>query len=258
MKKHILYSILILLFGCQVRVVAVVLGSTATVSVEPHITFPAAHADNKMHGFGWFKNGFSLENNQTSCDFASVYPVSGTINLNGGTLNLFEDLIFKNFTTILGLGTIYGNNYSLEFCSSVTALPENAETFENVYLSLSNTMQFNGQTTFAGFTVLDGRGHTVQLGSHGALIVASNSTLQLKDMIIKGVARENVRCFDDTATLILDNVKWVQDADVVFEHGALRIKDKAEFYGNYAFAYSSVLPITIEKQSMCQFLQVLT
>ncbi len=74
---------------------AVVKGSNTAVSVEAAANFPAADNDNTMLGFGWFKNGFILEDLLTTCSFNDVFPVSGTVNLNGGTLRLQQDLLLS-------------------------------------------------------------------------------------------------------------------------------------------------------------------
>ncbi len=233
---------------------AAIKGSTTAVSIEPSFEFLATDTDNIMQGFGWFKNGFTLQDNTTTCTFQSVYPVSGLIDLRGGTLHLLEDLILKNFTTLQGLGTIVGNNYLLEFCSSITSLPANTDMFQDLYVALSNSLELQGTTTFAGSTILDGRGHTLELGASGAMVVASGSTVTLRNILIKGVNADNIRCADDTATLVLDNVKWVQSGDVNFDSGSLYINDKVEFYGNHVFNYTSNNPITILKQSLWSLL----
>src|SRR3989304_9515673 len=68
------------------------------VSIEPAPLFSSVDTDNILYGFGWFKHGFTLEDAQTTCTFDSVYPVSGGVDLNGGTLYLKQDLLFKNIT----------------------------------------------------------------------------------------------------------------------------------------------------------------
>jgi hypothetical protein len=97
-------------------------GSETALSVEPFYTFPAADSDNAMLGFGWFKNGFGLEDGSTSCTFDSVFPVSGDVYLNDGTLSLSADLLFRNITTWYTSGEILGNNYLVDLSSSITGL----------------------------------------------------------------------------------------------------------------------------------------
>ncbi|MGE0009956.1 MAG: hypothetical protein AB7F19_05405 [Candidatus Babeliales bacterium] len=253
MKKHLLYFIL-LVSSYHAHLYAVIKGSTSQVSIEPIFQFKAADLDNKIQGFAWFKDGFSLENNATTCDFASVYPVSGVVALHGGTLNLLEDLILKNSTTLESFGTIVGNHSLFELCSSITVLPPDTGVFEDVYVVLSNSVVVQGQINCVGATVIDGRGNTLDLQEKASLKIAPHSTLHLKNMIVKGVGLDNISGLDDSATLILDNVTWVQSADVIFESGALCIQNKVEFCGNYAFRHTSSKPVSIAAQSMWSLL----
>ena len=88
---------LICFFACLFIIyplIAVIKGSETAVSVESSFTFSAADNNNTMLGFGWFKNGFTLEDSLTTCTFDSVYPVSGGVDLNGGNLYVMQNLTF--------------------------------------------------------------------------------------------------------------------------------------------------------------------
>src|SRR3989337_2002875 len=101
-------------------------GSESVVSIEPAVTFPAIDTDNKMLAFGWFKNGFTLEDASTTCTFASIYPVCGDVNLNGGKLYLGADLNFSNNSQLLSFGKIYGGAGAsiLEFDTNLTTFAD--------------------------------------------------------------------------------------------------------------------------------------
>ena len=81
MKRIIqkILSVTFLFFSSFSQLYAVVAGSSESVSIQSHALFPAADTDNEMRGFGWFKNGFTLENAATNCSFNSIYPVSGSL-----------------------------------------------------------------------------------------------------------------------------------------------------------------------------------
>ena len=99
-----------------------VVGSNTAVSREGSATFPAADSDNEMRGFGAFESGFLLENATTLCTFDSSFPVSGGVNLGGGKLVLNKDLVFKNDFHFIVPGRIEGNNKTISFPKSVSAL----------------------------------------------------------------------------------------------------------------------------------------
>lgn len=120
--------------------VSLTVGSNNAVARQGLVTFPAADSDNRMLGFSRFNSGFTLQDSTTSCTFDSVFPVSGTINLNGGNLYLTEDLILNNNFQFNSCGQIWGNGYSLEL--SVTNAPF-------VIPMLSNTVTYTALYSIA-------------------------------------------------------------------------------------------------------------
>ena len=157
----------------------VVKGSETVLSVEPYFTFPAADGDNKMLGFGWFKNGFALEDVTTSCTFDSVFPVSGTIALAGGSLYLNSDLKFQNVTHFNSAGSIYGNGYVVDFCSTVTSLgcDCHSQFFDNANMTLQGDLVVSGSITFRGDCLFDGKGKKLTLDDDGYLLIDSSSSV---------------------------------------------------------------------------------
>ena len=221
-------------------------GSESAVSIEPAYTFPAADSDNKMLGFGWFKNGFSLEDNTTTCTFDSVYPVSGSVDLNGGTLYLLQDLIFKNVTTITGLGAIWGNHYFLDFCSSINQLPAEAAEFKDITLGLNADLVLTDTVTLKGSCKIIGNGWDIDLGASGCIIVDANAQAHFSNITIRGVTSENFIVTDDTSELILENAKWVQSDHYNFAQGNILFLNEVDLIGSYTFHYDSNLTSTID------------
>ena len=76
---------------------ALIVGNKTAVFIVPNSpVFPASDSNNTMLGFGKFQGGFTLQDATTSCTFGSAFPVSGIVNMNGGTLYLQQDLILTN------------------------------------------------------------------------------------------------------------------------------------------------------------------
>ncbi len=96
-----------------------IIGSTSTVSSQGLITFPNTDTNNTIIGYAFMGNGFSLQDNTTSCTFNSFMPISGSLNLNGGRLILQEDLLCTNTFTCGSGGRFYGNNHAIEFPNNV-------------------------------------------------------------------------------------------------------------------------------------------
>lgn len=228
-------------------------GSETAVSIEPHATFPSADSDNKMLAFGWFRNGFTLEDENTSCTFDSVFPVSGTIDMNGGTLYLTSDLQIENITLLGDLGKIYADGHILTMDSSVERLMNSdikailmdVDFFINSDLNISSTIRFNGNC------YINGNDRNLSLDPGVELIVGSNSTLTLKNVTFTGVHGYNVRCLDETGTIILDNTSYYLDADYNFTVGSVQMMNNVEFCGSYTLLYDSAKTFTIHKNSLC-------
>ncbi|MDR3550926.1 MAG: hypothetical protein P4L31_05930, partial [Candidatus Babeliales bacterium] len=73
------------------------IGSDTAVSVLAAHTFSAANT-NRIATFGLVLNGFTLQNSATSVTVDTIFPVSGNITLNGGTIVLDKD--FKMFNPL--------------------------------------------------------------------------------------------------------------------------------------------------------------
>jgi hypothetical protein len=101
---------------------ALAIGSNTAVSRQGNASFPFGATDNAMIGFAAFENGFGLADGTTSVSFDSLFPVSGTIDLEGGNLYLMQQMILTNTTRFSTMGSIYGNGKKLKLCPSITAL----------------------------------------------------------------------------------------------------------------------------------------
>lgn len=250
---NIVLCIFALCFPLYIR--AEVRGSNTDVSVQSFHTFsqyPALGIDNEMRGFGWFKNGFALQNSGTECIFDSVYPVSGTINLNGGTLKLSQDLLFKNIVDLQGWGVVQGNNYAVDFCSSVTTLPSDADSFDNTTIFINNDLTLTSTLTFKNNCTIVGNGNTIFLSTDGGLLVDSGADLLLRNVTIRDISNGNILCIDDTSKLRLDTVKWYQSGDYTFLNGSIEFIDHVGFFGDYTFAYDSSQTSTVDAHATWQ------
>lgn len=249
-NKYIL-AILFLLSGVNnTSLYCVVKGSDTAVSVEPFFTFPASDNDNAIEGFGWFKNGFNLEDSSTTCTFDSVYPVSGNINLNSGTLYLNQDLMFKNYTNLMGLGTIIGNNHSIDICQSISSLPTNTNSFKDTLIVLQGDISISSSITFSGACVIQGDGDkTIVFNNNGQFTIAPGSTLTLRGVSLQDVDALTINLADDSSSLILDDLIWNQSGNITFSTGSIRFVDRVDFVGTHTFYYTSSQTSTINQNS---------
>ena len=133
---------------CTIFVVQIVkchtVGSNTTSSRQLRTFFRKADDINKMVGFTVFENGLSLENESTVCTFDAFFPISGTINLNGGTLYLAKDAVFS-YPLKLTPGMIDGCGYSLGFPSNVTSI-QIPSAYHNKLLSFCDMKDLGDNT----------------------------------------------------------------------------------------------------------------
>ena len=224
-------------------------GSETAVSVISAQDATFAGDDNKMCGFGWFKNGFTLQDNTTTCSFDSVYPVSGDVDFNGGTLYLNQDLTFKNITTIGSLGKVDGNGYLLDLCSSIGVLPAQSAEFTDVKVAFHADLMINDTVTLKGNCAIRGNGYDLDFGANGTIVIDSNTTAHFTDLTLEGILSNNVVLTDDTSKIVLENVKWKQSADVTFSKGSILFLNNVDFIGTHSFTYDSNQTSTISDHS---------
>jgi hypothetical protein len=226
-------------------------GSETAVSIQPKAIFPAADEDNKLLGFGWFKNGFVLEDETTSCTFESVFPVSGEITLNGGSLYLSSDILLENVTTLTCLGQIYGNGHILDIDTSVYEFVNSKENtkIQDLDVSLRSDLLISTTIYVNGNCNLNGRNRIIELAPDVEIVIGKNSTLSVKNVILLGLKRNNVRCLDEDSTIILDNVECVLAGNYSFTQGSFQIKNNVDLSGSYTYCFDSAQSFTISTNS---------
>lgn len=211
-----------------------VYGSDTNVSALPAFTASMSPViANRIAYFGWVQNGFTLKNGFTSLVFDSVFPVSGAVQLNGGTLTLSRDFLLSNTTSLQGLGTINGRGHVFSLNEDATVLPLNTNSFDNTRLFLNSDITIQSPIAFSGscgsFSSIEGNGHVITLSGAGAIAV--NGHLALRNLILQGVQGTNVQNVNDASVLTLDNVTWIQTDSSTFNTGALLIENNVTFKG---------------------------
>lgn len=250
LTKPQFYLVIGFLFTSHCQMWATIIGSDFnTQAAQPHFTFQQGQSNNRLANYAWTPNGFSLADAFTSAIFDSTFPVSGLIQLNGGTLILNRDLIFNNTTTLKSLGTIIGQGHILSLPQNVASLPSSTRTFQDTKIYLNNNLALSSSITFTGSCFIEGNGHQLILGSNAELKVGNNSTLVLHNVILNRIRGTNVRCLNDTALLILDNSSWIQSDDTTFLVGALQFRNNVIMAGNSRFSYQTLKTSLVTSQA---------
>ncbi|MCB9493376.1 MAG: hypothetical protein H6679_03815 [Epsilonproteobacteria bacterium] len=187
--------------------------SAASISAKTSISYNTSQvsfsAGDDVTGFVYFKEGFKCPPSGGSMTMSLAgIPVNGEIDLNGGVLELNDDLFLSSSSKITGSGHILGNGHS-------------------VYLG--NDLIITGSITFEGATpqgiVINGDGNTLELRNEGLLrFQASNLTATLRNITIKnanltfaGAAPGSFRVI--AAEMTYDNVKIIMGRLTGFPKG---------------------------------------
>jgi acetyltransferase-like isoleucine patch superfamily enzyme len=197
-----------------------------------------------MFGFAQFAGGFTLEDATTSCTFSSSFPISGPINMNGGTLYLQQNMLITSSAQIEGLGNIIGNNHTLEFGHTITSLPANLKLIKDVNVILNNSVDIISSVTVQGQCSLYARGNTINLKNDSGFIIDSNSSLKIQYGILRNID-SNTICIDDTSHLILNNAFIDIYNDWTFNKGDITIQNNVTFWSSKIFDYQSNVPLVI-------------
>lgn len=175
--------------------------------------------------------------------------LSNQVYINGGSLILGSDFNCANGVMIIGNGTVRLQNHSvnlgqtdLEWADSLYWDGTQGVVNAHSNISLSNTW------TFSGACILDCNNHILDI-SNGAIEIEKGSMLTIKNAKIQNIAGAAIGCLDDTSSLLLDNVTWLQKDDSLFDKGSFAIKNDVVMGGKGVFAYQSNQLCTISNNS---------
>ena len=248
-KKTNIILLFLLTIAClyQSNSYAKAIGNNTAVFIVPTPPlFPAADTNNLMFGFAQFKGGFTLQDATTICTFNSIYPVSGTVNMNGGTLYLLQDLVLTDTVQLEGLGTIIGNNHTLQLCSTVTHFPGDLKLIKDLTIYLANNIDLSSSVTIQGSCSIYGPGRSLDMHDY-KFVIDSNSTFKAQLNRIEGV--QNVSCVDNTGHLILNNTLGCLEDDWTWSYGDITYQNNVILYSPYTFTHASDLPCMIADES---------
>jgi len=140
-----------------------------------------------------------------------------------------KNVVLKNFSENkinIGAGAsfIFGDGTEVELCTNE---------------ELSRTW------TCEGANIIDGNGKQITMNGHGGLYIPSGGRLVLQDIRICGWSNENIKCEDNTASIVLKNCELLATNTVMFSHGSILFDQEVTLAGAYPFCYESSAASTI-------------
>jgi len=120
--------------------------------------------------------------------------------------------------------------------------------FSNLGMYLNNNLELsNVCLTFTGNSFIDGQGHCLTIDSTSTIIVGSNSSLALKDIIIVNVSDSFIKCTDATSTLTFKDAQLELAGNYTFTTGHFDVLSDLRIVGDgLAFVYQSNVVSTIQ------------
>jgi hypothetical protein len=152
----------------------------------------------------------------------------------------------------------YNNNYILGIDNSVYILTERFAngltlTFDNLTMQLSNDLTWRAPIGIKGRCAIIGNNHTIDFDLTGTMIVLPQASLYLKDITLRNFGGTQLRCLDNTATISLDNVRFIFNSPYFFDAGTLNITNNFEISGTNPFIYRSTASSIIYARSSWNF-----
>src|SRR5581483_1107251 len=124
-------------------------------------------------------------------------------------------------------------------------------TWSNLNVFLNNNLELsNVCLTFTGNSLIDGHGHCLTIDSTSTIIIGSNSSLALKNLIIVDVHDNIIQCADNTSTITFKNTQLELESNYSFTLGHFDIFGDLTIVGDgLTFAYQSPVASTIQSEA---------
>ena len=207
--------------------------------------------NNRISGDLVLSNDIVLQDVNASLTCAVLRSISQNIQLNNGTLFFEENLRFVDGKMILGNGIVRCNKRKLilgaaELTWNGSIYFDNGNDVElNAALHLAQTWTFSGPSN----TVI-GNGNVLYLDNHGKLVVERGASLILRNMVIKNLSSEKIKCLDDSSKIIFQDVTLVQDDVFSFDKGSFDVLGYLDLTGSQTFVLQPTNICTIKANAM--------
>jgi hypothetical protein len=243
--------ILLLLAFVHPSLHAVTIGSdTAPSRLNTQQTL---NTGDRVASFPALYGGLALSSLTVTATWDCVFGLGGPLAMNSGTLLLNTDLTLCNNSTIVTMGGFNGQNHLLSLAPTNSYIHTSNTigapcTISNLTMALAADVYMqNCHITFNGNNTIEGGGFNLTLLPTATLILASNATLQLKDITINGMSNTTLYATSVTTTLILNNATINLSNNYTFSNGSLEIYNDVLITGSsFGIYYSSSLACTIQ------------
>jgi hypothetical protein len=153
---------------------------------------------------------------------------AGVMILDPGVNVILENVVLRNF-----------DDASIEFGAGADIL-----FGRNTKIELADCQSMSFPWRFAGNTIIYGDGNVLTLGAQDIGILQSGR-LTLQDVILDGVADNNIRCIGDDASLMFKKSVLHLSDDFTFTAGSIQFVEEVILTGGKSFIYQTTRASTI-------------
>lgn len=208
------------------------------------------NANNRLEGEVLLGNNIIFFDENASLTCAIVRSLSKSIELNGGTLFLEENLSFVDDQMILQHGTVICNGRKIILGAKEMTWNSGIYFDNGNDIELKSTLHLAQTWTFSGKnSTIIGNGNILNLGSYGNIVVERGATLLLKNIILQDVSGENLRCLDNAGKIIFQDSMIVQGGKYCFNTGAFEVIGTLDLLGSQTFVFQPVATCTIHSNA---------
>lgn len=121
---------------------------------------------------------------------------------------------------------------------------------KNAIFDFDSDHSWSSDVKIEGTCTINGRGHHLDFGPGGSIIVTAGATLLLRNITLDNISAGSFVLASTTSTLIIDNVVWRQNDDFDFDSGQFEARGDWHMHGpGKEFRYSSSEQSEIKKNA---------
>jgi len=196
-------------------------------------------SNNRLEGVLQLMHDVELFDSAASVTCALTGRMTRNIKLNGGRVFLEEDLHFVDDVFFDGSGTVVLNKRNLHLGSTEMTCESPIYFDQAQDVELHANFHLAETWTFSSAGILEGNGNILYLDDNGEIVVEKGSSLLLKNLTVRGLKENKIRCLDENSTLSTQSITLIQDDNFSFTIGRLEVEGDLRITGTHTFAYQS-------------------
>lgn len=209
--------------------------------------FKVRGQNNRLEGQSLFNSQIDFFDASTTLTIALQSKLNQSLNLNGGTLRLEDDLHLADDVYLLGTGTVFLNKKALNLPGNNTTWTTDLDFEEALDIKLNSKTILNGKWSFKNDGLINGNGNILDVSGGGQLELKSNSTLSLVDLYLKGIDSNTFVFIDDSAIVYMSNVDVELEGNVSMTQGGIYVEGTTTFLlKTYDWLFDDSATLTID------------